>query len=601
MTIYRGAYLALAVMFLTTLFATLSGCSNKQENDDGKVIFTSLRDIPGITDEEIKAVDELRKKYGSFTYGMLVSTETFIDVNGEIRGFTTFFCDWLTELFDIPFIPQIREWDNLMPTLTADFTGELTPTEKRRTELGYFFTDAITERSAKYFRIPGSTPRWEILKSRPLKLAFLEDSSTSEAAIAKLNLTSVPHEAFYFGTYAEAYEMLKNNEVDAVVDEMVSETAFDEFGGVVGEDFFPLIYEPVALATQNPELAPIISIIQKALKNGGRNHLADIYEQGEKDYARHKFFLQLTEQELKYLKEHKAVKYLAEYDNYPLSFYNHNERQWQGVAFDVLHEVSDLTELTFEPIHKPDISFADLMHMLENHEGDMLSEVIPTPQRQGRFLWPSHDTMRDNYVAISRDKAPKINIHRITLLKVGVQKGTAYSDLFSMWFPNHPNVIEYDDTNAAFRGLEKGEIDILMYSMRNLLTATHYHERPGFKAAIVFEYTFSSNFGFNKDEEILCSIVDKAMGKIDLEAISSRWVRKTFDYRAKVANSQRPWLMGTVGLFFVVIVLTLALYLRSQNTGKRLDILVQQRTAELDISREHLRAALHDAEAANHA
>ena len=583
------------------LSATWTGCSHKQKNDDETVIITSFRDVPGITDKEIKAVDALREKYGSFTYGMLVSTETFNDVHGNIQGFTVFLCNWLTELFEIPFVPQIYEWDSLMPTLKADFTGELTPTEKRKTDFGYIFTEAIAERSAKYFRIPGSQPRWEILKTRPLKLAFLEDSSTAEAAIAKLKATSVPHEVFYFCDYATAYKLLENNEVDAVIDEAVSETAFDEFGSVATDDFFPLIYEPVALATQNPELAPIIDIFQKVLQNGGRNHLADIYEQGIKEYARHKLFLQLTKQELQYLKDHKAVKYLAEYDNYPLSFFNQNEKQWQGIALDILNEVSYLTGLTFEPIHKPGISFSDLMKMLEHGEGSMLSELIRTTQREGRFLWPKNDTSTDNYVAISLDKPLNANIHRITLLKVGIQKDTAYSDLFSAWFPNHPHVVFYDDTDACFAGLERGEVDILMYSMRNLLTATHYHERPGFKACIVFDYTFGSTFGFNVNEEILCSIVDKAMGNIDCEAMGQRWLRKTFDYRSKVAKSQRPWLIGTIGLFFVVIVLTCTLYLRSHNTGKRLDILVQQRTEELDVSRQHLSEALHDAEAANHA
>ena len=601
MTIYRGVYLSLAFIFLAVLFVLLAGCPQKQKNDGGNVTFSSFRDIPGITDEEVKAVDELRKKYGSFTYGMLASTETFKDVHGEIRGFTALYCEWLTELFDIPFIPQINERGDLEPTLKADFTGELTPTERRKAELGYLFTDTITERPAKYFRLPGGQPHWEILKARPLRLALLGKSSTAEVAIAKLKETSVPHEAFHVDDYAVAYKMLVNGDVDAIIDDAVSEIAFDEFGNVVADDFFPLVYKPVALATQNPELAPIIGILQKVLKTGGRNRLADIYEQGMKEYARHKLFLQLDEQELQYLKEHKAVKYLAEYDNYPLSFFNHNEKQWQGIAFDILSEVSYLTGLTFEPINKPGTSFSDLLKMLENGEGAMLSEVIRTTQREGRILWPKNDTTADNYVAISLDNSPDISIFRIMLLKVGVQKDTAYADLLAAWFPNHPNVVVYDDTNAAFMGLERGEVDILMYSMRNLLTATHYHERPGFKACIVFDYTFSSVFGFNKNEATLCSIVDKSLSRIDCESVGQRWTRKTFDYRSKVAKSQRPWLIGTIGLFFVIIVLTFILYLRSHNAGKRLDALVQQRTEELDASQDHLRAALHDAEAANHA
>jgi ABC-type amino acid transport substrate-binding protein len=135
-------------------------------------------------------------------------------------------------------------------------------------------------------------------------------------------------------------------------------------------------------------------------------------------------------------------------------------------------------------------------------------------------------------VAISLEAMPNISVHRIRQLKVGVQTGTAYADLFKAWFPNHPNVIEYDGVNAAFKGLEDGEVDIIMLSVLHLLMITNYHERPGFKANIIFDYTFGSTFGFNKDEEILCSIIDKAMIVIDKETISSQWLRKTFDWKA---------------------------------------------------------------------
>ena len=599
--IVKGTCLTLAVLLLAAPFFMLTGCARKSVNGDDIRVFTSLQEIPGITSEDIKAVEALRKKYDSFSYGMLISTETFHNENGEIHGFSTLVCEWLTELFGIKFVPQICNWDEMVPTLKADFTGELTASEERKTKHGYIFTDAIASRSTKYFRIPGSMRRADILKMRPIKLAFLEGTTTAVAAMAKLDEASVPYESFYFTDYETAYSMMASNMVDAVVDEMVVETAFDASGNVVVEDFFPLIYESVSLSTQNPELAPIINIFQKVLENGGQHHLADLYDQGMIEYGKRKLFLTFSAEEKAYVQTHKAVNYLAEYDNYPLSFFNTNEKKWQGIAFDILEEVSHLTGLTFEPINKPGVSFSEMMEQLEHGEGAMISELIHTPQREGRFLWPNHDTLVDNYVAISRDTSPNYTIRRIMLLKVGVQKATAYADLFSTWFPNHPHVVEYDNTDDAFNALENGEVDMLMFSMRNLLTATHYHERPGFKSCIIFDYTFRSAFGFNKNEAVLCSIVDKAMGRISLESINSQWMRKTFDYRSKIIKSQRPWLIGTIGLFSVIIVLTFALFIRSHSMGKRLDMLVHQRTKELDTSREKLRAALQDAEAANRA
>jgi signal transduction histidine kinase/CheY-like chemotaxis protein len=587
---------------LCLLAIILAGCVNQQETGSGTAVYTSMRDIPGVTGEEIRAVEELRKKYDSFTFGALGSTEAFYDKSGEIKGYVALLCEWLTKIFDIPFIPKIYEWGDLFPVMQeADFTGEFTATEERKNEYGFLFTDAIAERSTKYFRIAGSRSFSEITRTRALKFGFLEGSTTSIAAISKLKETLIPYETVYVNDYDSAYTMMKSGEIDAFIDEMVVEAVFDAMGNVVSDDFFPLIYEPVSLAAQNPEFQPIISIVQKALANGGIDVLAELYEQGIKEYARSKLFSRLDERELAFLRENTAVAYLAEFDNYPISFYNDNEKKWQGITFDILEEITSLTGLTFEPINDPDVSFADLMTILENGEGAMISELIPNDVRRGRFIWPENETFRDNFVAISVETMPNISVHRIMQLKVGVQTSTAYADLFHTWFPNHPHVVEYGDVNAAFKGLENGEVDILMLKVQHLLMITNYYERPGFKANIVFDYTFSSAFGFNRNEEILCSIIDKAMSIIDKEAISGQWLRKTFDYRTKIIRSQRPWLIGSILLLLVIIVLTFFLYRKNRRVGKRLEILVRQRTAELDISRQELSAALVDAKMANQA
>jgi len=579
----------------------LAGCVNQRETGSGAAPRASIYDIPGVTGGEIKAVEDLRKKYDFFTFGALDSTEAFYDKNGEIRGYAALLCEWLTGIFGIPFVPKIYEWGDLFPALTADFTGELTATEERETELGFLFTDAIAERSTKYFRIAGSRPFSQIARTRPLRFGFLEGSTTAAAAISKLEEMSAPYETFYVNDYDSAYSMMKDGVIDAFIGEMTEEAAFDAMGNVVGENFFPLIYEPASLSTQNPELEPIISIVQKALANGGNSDLADLYEQGMKEYARSKLFSRLDGREMDYLRENTAVAYLAEFDNYPISFYNDNEKEWQGITFDILKEVTALTGLTFEPINAPDVSFSGLMAMLEKGEGAMLSELIPNDTRRGRFIWPENETFRDNFVAISVETMPNISVHRIMNLKVGIQTSTAYADLFHTWFPHHPNVVEYDDVNSAFIGLENGEVDILMLKAQHLLMIANYYERPGFKANIIFDYTFSSAFGFNRNEAVLCSIIDKAMDIVDKEAIAGQWSRKTYDYRSKIIQSQRPWLIGAILLLVVIIVLTFFLYRKNRNIGKRLEILVRERTAELDISRQELSAALVDAEMANQA
>jgi hypothetical protein len=59
-------------------------------------------DIPGITKDEIKAIEKLKKEYDQFIYGMPLSIEAFEEKDGSINGFAALLCGWMTELFEIP-------------------------------------------------------------------------------------------------------------------------------------------------------------------------------------------------------------------------------------------------------------------------------------------------------------------------------------------------------------------------------------------------------------------------------------------------------------------------------------------------------------------
>ena len=103
------------LLLLVMTFVISAGCVSKQETGADTAAFTSFHDIPGVTGEEMKAVEELRTRYGSFTFGAVESTEAFYDKDGEIKRFAALFCEWLTEIFGIPFIPKIYEWGDLYP------------------------------------------------------------------------------------------------------------------------------------------------------------------------------------------------------------------------------------------------------------------------------------------------------------------------------------------------------------------------------------------------------------------------------------------------------------------------------------------------------
>jgi signal transduction histidine kinase/CheY-like chemotaxis protein/ABC-type amino acid transport substrate-binding protein len=587
-----------AALFLTgVLLGCLSGCGREAPlpRQNEYLLYTSYRDIPEVSEEEIAAIESLRASTGGFVYGMSLSTETFYNEDNEVAGYSALFCDWLTGLFGIPFKPAIYEWNDLIAGLESreiDFSGELTATEERREK--YYMTSAIVERPVKFMRLAGRELP-EIVKSRPLRYAFLEGTVTyNQVAV----LEQRPFEVFFTGDYQTAYSMLKKNQIDAFFDEGVVEAAFDSFDDVVAEEFLPLIYSPVSLASQNPRLEPFISVVEKAIQSGGAYQLSGIYNQGHEDYLRHKLFARLDAEERDYILDrihaNRPVPVAAEYDNYPLSFYNTREREWQGIAFDVLTRIKALTGLSFVMANREAVEWPDLLDMLERGEAAMITELIRSEEREGRFVWPDVPFQTDYYALLSRSEYKHININEVLYSRIGLIKNTAYAETFYLWFPKHPAAREYISTGEAFKALERGEVDMVMATRNLLLSLTNLQEHPGFKVNFVFNYPYESTFGFNSEERVLSSIVSKALRLIDTEQISDSWIRRVFDYRGKMAQVQIPWLVGVSGLLFCLLALLLVMLLRRRLERKKLERTVQERTNEL-VRQDRLLHTVNDA------
>jgi len=573
-------YIKILFTVLTFLLILFSGCEKSFKKTGGEAsAFTSYRNIPGVTSEEIAAIEALKGKTSSFVYGMLSTVETFEIGNGEIGGFSALLCNWFSQLFGIPFKPVIYEWGDLLAGINSkeiDFTGEMTATDERRKS--WLMTDAIAGRTVKTIRLMDSEPVLEVIKSRPLRCCFFEGTITMRDVTSRLQ---GEYEIIYVNDYYSAYQKLKDLEADAFFLESSMENFFNSYNDIISEDFLPVIYSPVSLATSNDTLWPIIFVVQKALQNGSLNHLSRLYKKGESEYKRHVLLMRLSGAERAYIKNHPVVSFAAEYDNYPISFYNKYEKDFQGIAYDVLMEVQALTGLTFIITNGKNTEWPELLHSLETGKVSMISDLLQTKEREGLFIWPNTAIMKDNYALISRSDYPGVRINDILGIKIGLMKDSAYASLFRSWFPEHKNTMEYESSNDAFNALDRGEVDLVMANLIQLLMLTNYYERSGYKANIVFDYSSDCTFGFNKNETALCSIVDKALRLIDTKAISGQWMRKTFDYRVKLARMQRLLLITAAVLLLIVVALLFFFFQRRRITEMWLEDVVYKRTTEI--------------------
>jgi len=296
----------------------------------------------------------------------------------------------------------------------------------------------------------------------------------------------------------------------------------------------------------------------------------------------------LTPQEREYIKNNPVVPYAAEVTNYPVSFYDSRTGRLEGIAIDVISEIEKLTGLSFERRGDQGTSWTELLNMLENDQVAMITELIPSEDRFEKFLWPDTGFFEDHLVLISKADYHDIAINELLYIKTGVARNTAHSTLFRRWFPNHKALYEYENINDAFKALDRGDVDLIMTSEHHLLLMTNFMENVGYKANYVFDFNFMSTFGLNINETILRSIVSKTMKLINVDAISGRWLRKTYDYRVTVAQERIPILI-LAGMLLVGLIYTVILFVRKHREGLRLETLVGDRTRELSDNQRQLK------------
>jgi PAS domain S-box-containing protein len=530
----------------------------------------------------------------SFIYGTLISSEAFENAGGlaageagggDKAGFSLLLCDMLSRMFGLPFEHRFYTWAALMEALdtgAVDFTGELSATEENRQR--YYITDPMYDRTLKICTNRYAPELRRTAANRFLRFAVPEGSGIG---IQIQQITDLPVELVYVPDHDAAAEGLRLNTIDAFFDFAPGMVYFEQHEFVAMEDYFPLIYSPVSIAAMKPDLLPIIRVMQRYLENGGKDYLAHLYSEGSRAYLRHKLVVNLNAEEMFYFdrlkREGGEIKIVAESDNYPISFYNDQEKEFQGIALDVLKEISNLSGIRFIPVNKPGDPLPHLIETLRRGDASLIAGLISQEARQNNFLWTRSPFTSDQSALLSTADHPDIEMNQILYSTIGLIQGNTYTAVFNEWFPGHNNRIYYSSSKDAFAALLRGEVDFVMGSRNLLSNQTNYREEPDFKASILFDHQISSGFAFNPDEADLRSIINRAQLLVPVDTISDRWAHKVFDYRRKMSQEIMPYLLAVLGTLAVSIIALYFLLIKNKRLGKNLEALVRTRTHELEV------------------
>ena len=582
MRFFNSIYFLAACLFL--FLAPVSG-GNAEERPDVSKFIADYRTIPGVTPQEIAAIEAIKEKYTSFGYGTMMCSEAFSLRNGRKDGFSVRFSHMLSSMFGLSFEHKFYDWGDLITDLenkSLDFSGELTPTEERRQR--YFMTDPIYDRTIKIFTLRNGEQLEEIALHRPLRFAVLEGTITGDQIKKASHL---PVEIVFVSDYPEAAEGLRTRTIDAFFEESPAVFYFTEYDFVKIEDFFPLIYSPVAMTTANPELTPIISVVQKFLKQGGLAYLNNLYTEGNNVFLAYTFDLSLTDVERAYLNqkliEGKPIALAAHTNTYPVSFYNTAEKEFQGIAHDVLHTIAEITGLSFRPVTTPASTLAETVELLASEKAQILTGMPTLLKESQPFLFVTEPfSTGNNSALLANASSPSIQLNQILFTRVGVVQGSIHETIYRAWFPESNNLTLYSDADHAFSALRNDKIDFLMGSRNVLMSQTNYREQPDFKAAIAFDHDIPITFALNKNEPLLHSIIQKAQRVVPLSQINDQWVKRVFDYRSKMLHEIYPFLIFFIGLLALLVVVIFVVLVKNKMLSRSLEQQVLARTSELE-------------------
>ncbi|MDR2452807.1 MAG: transporter substrate-binding domain-containing protein [Candidatus Accumulibacter sp.] len=574
------AFIPLAAFFLAAAEAA----------DEVKPSYTSFRDIPGITEEEIQAVEKTLAGRKSLVYGMLESSECFYQEDGSLDGHAALLTQWLSELFGVPFQLNIYSWEDLANGIRSgdiDLTGDYTPDGPRAQD--YVMSRPFTERAIKFVARSTDLPFANPASRASLRVAFLRRSTAHSLVMPYLRKQYGDRlSVVLLDTRRKVADMLRREELDVfITDGSRAGILMGEADVTVGV-FRPLLYKRVSLATTKPELSPIIDVVNRILSDRkSMTHVHDLHRRGEKRFYRKVFVNSLNKAERDYydkrIRAGIPIPIGTSPTNYPVEFYNESEERWDGIAFDILSEISEITGLAFRPVEFAKDNWPLLLKMLRSGDPDapMLLDVGYNETRARDFLFADKAYLLDHYALISKDKLRNLRHDEVLSRRVGLLQDSMFSEVFRQWFPSHADTVHFSSQYEEFEALEQGRIDLLMLSQLHFSYITNFLKRTNFKINMVFEEPLRSGFGFGKEHGELRGVISKAQDLVDTQSIVRRWEYSIFDYRSEDART-RAILLTSSSVFMLLVIALLALLLfQRRREGKRLRLQVAERTREL--------------------
>ncbi len=238
--------------------------------------------------------------------------------------------------------------------------------------------------------------------------------------------------------------------------------------------------------------------------------------------------LELTEEEKKWIFTHPEVRLGVDKAWEPFDFIN-DEGVHDGMSADYLALISQKTGLKFsvQVYH----TWSDVLMAAKNRKLDMIAALAPSVERK-KYLDFTEAYMTYAFVVATAEQHKFFyEISDFNGKRVGVIESYITEDIVKKKY-KQIKIVTYSDLYTLLEALASGEVDAIF---DNAVSIAYHIKKQGYshiKMVTMSEHKRSINMGVVKGNEMLLSILNKALRSIsssDKKQIRDRWVSLEYD------------------------------------------------------------------------
>lgn len=298
-------------------------------------------------------------------------------------------------------------------------------------------------------------------------------------------------------------------------------------------------------------------------------------------YAHHG--LRLSDKEKAWLKAHPVIRVGIDHNWAPIEFVDEKGRH-SGVSASYLKLLEKRLGVHFEIDYSRRL-WSDSIRSVQHKELDMLSSAAITDKRQNALVF-SRPYLKQSIVIVADSEVGFVNdLNDLSGRKVAVVRSYASEEFLRA---NHPNIIPIvvDTALEALQSVASGDAYACIEGLGVVSHLIERHDLKRLKVVGETPYRYELAFAFRNDWGMLASISDKVLGSItpsEYQEIHGQWLVMERD---DPINYRLVW--GIVA--FMAILFILIAY-----KNRRLDVLVRQRTDELETFNQRLQEEIEKA------